>query len=58
MTTQQEEIVSKSYDWLTKVLETQKRWLSDSDLWAAYPFKKTGLNKDGLMLLIAKMKEA
>jgi hypothetical protein len=57
MTTEQEQIVSKSYDWLAKVLETQQRWLSDRDLWVAYPFKKTGLSKEGLSLLITKMKE-
>lgn len=57
LTKEQEDVLSKSYDWLVAVVQKQKRWLSDEDLWTAYPFKKDGLSKHGLGVLIAKTKE-
>lgn len=29
-----------TYDWLLAVLKKQEKWLSNIDLWTAFPFKK------------------
>lgn len=48
--------LSKSYDWLTNILAVQKRWLSNRELWAAYPFKKT-ISIEAFTAVIAEMKK-
>lgn len=55
--TNKNEIIEKSYDWATNVVIRQGRFLSINDMWIAYPFKKTGLTKEGLNLLLEEMKK-
>ncbi len=55
LTTQQEEMLSKSYDWCTNVVGRQRRFLPIDTMWQAYPFKRNGLTKDGLSVLLDKM---
>ena len=56
MNTEQKIIIANSYDWVANVVITQKRFISNTDFWIAYPFKKKGLTKEGLFLLIETMK--
>jgi|LakMenE01Jun11ns_1017448.scaffolds.fasta_scaffold9252674_2 hypothetical protein len=56
MNTEQKIIIAKSYDWVADVVATQKKIISNRDFWIAYPFKKNGLTKEGLFLLIETMK--
>jgi hypothetical protein len=56
MNTEQKIIIAKSYDWVADVVATQKKFISNRDFWIAYPFKKNGLTKEGLFLLIETMK--
>ena len=55
LTEQQTQILSKSYDWCTAVITKQQRFLPLETMWTAYPFKRTGLNKEGLSVLLDKM---
>ena len=57
MNYEQKIIIAKSYDWVAEVVSTQKRFISNKDFWIAYPFKKNGLTKEGLFLLIETMKK-
>jgi len=58
LTTNQQEIVSKAYDWLAEVAKKQGRILSNDDLWTAYPFKSNGLQRAGLDILVNTMRDA
>ena len=55
LTEAQEAILSKSYDWCTNVIVKQQRFLPLEDMYKAYPFKKTGLTKEGLGIMLSKM---
>ena len=55
LSTQQEEILSKSYDWATNVIVRQQRFLPLDEMWFAYPFKTNGLNKEGLSIMLNRM---
>ena len=55
LTTKQEEVLSKSYDWCTAVITKQCRFLPLDTMWTAYPFKRTGLTKEGLSIMLSKM---
>lgn len=55
LTEAQEMILSKSYDWCTNVIVKQQRFLPLETMWTAYPFKKTGLSKEGLGIMLSKM---
>lgn len=55
LTEDQEKILSKSYDWCSAVIVKQERFLPLETMWQAYPFKKTGLSKHGLSVLLDKM---
>lgn len=57
MTTQQNRAHSQSYTWLLKVKETQKKWPDHPTLWAAYPFKKSGLTRPELYALIDEVRK-
>jgi len=58
MSEEQKEYLSKSYDWIVNVLQTQKRMLPINELYTAYPFKKKGLTKEGLQILSNTITEA
>jgi hypothetical protein len=57
LSTQQEEILSKSYDWATNVIVRQQRFLPLDVMWTAYPFKKDGFSKEGLSIMLTKMQD-
>lgn len=48
--------LSKAYDWLTTVARKQQRWLTNDELWAAYPFKKQ-MERTDFDALISEMKK-
>lgn len=53
-TTELEQYLSKSYDWVLNVLRTQGRWLTPEEFWIAFPFKKR-VNKEHFTALINAM---
>ena len=55
LTDQQESILSKSYDWCSAVIVRQNRFLPIDTMYEAYPYKKTGLSKYGLSVMLDKM---
>jgi hypothetical protein len=55
-TTKQQEALSKSYDWCANVIARQGRILPLDEMWYAYPFKKSGLSKEGLSVLLNAIK--
>ena len=55
LTLEQEITLSKSYDWCTKVIIKQARFLPLNTMWQAYPFKNTGMTKDGLAFMLDNM---
>lgn len=57
LTNNQEEILSKSYDWCSNVVVRQQRFLPLDEMWFAYPFKTNGLNKEGLSIMLTKMQD-
>lgn len=57
LTNKQEDILSNSYDWAVSVITRQKRILPLDTMWQAYPFKKDGLTKEGLTILLDKIKD-
>lgn len=58
MTKEQIKAVNQCTEWLINVYNRQGKWLSDEDLWTAYPFKKTGMQKTGFMFVLDETKEA
>ena len=53
----QQEILDKSYTWASNVVIKQKRFLDIDTMYIAYPFKKNGLTKEGLNILLENMKK-
>lgn len=58
VTQTQQEILEKSYEWAANVVIRQKRFLDIDTMWIAYPFKKNGLSKEGLTVMLDYMKKA
>jgi hypothetical protein len=56
LTHSQEKAVNDCSEWLIKVFEKQGRWLNENDLWIAYPFKRTGMNRAGFNLILSTLK--
>lgn len=55
LTTKQEDAINKTYDWITNVVTKQGRFLPFQTMWAAYPFKVTGMNETGFKLIFDEM---
>lgn len=47
-----------TYDWLVKVLKRQGHWLSNDDLWTAFPYKKNVLRLEFDTVIKHMQKEA
>lgn len=57
LTIEQENIFNKTYDWCASVITKQNRILPINTMWDAYPFKKNGMTKDGLTVMLSKMED-
>jgi len=56
LTEAQEKAVNDCREWLTAVYNRQNKWLSDADLWTAYPYKRTGMNQHGFNVILKALK--
>ena len=54
----QEKKISSCIEWLTSVTNKQGRILDSITLWNGYPFKRTGLTKEGFIYVLGLFTES